>query len=172
MIERKIWVQSLMIVIGSTLLALLFNAVRAEGIPLIAPDRSVSAETGDEDVALGNVDLAGAKALFDAGAIFIDARSTAEYERGHIAGAVHLYYADFDVKAAEVVGSMPLDKTVVSYCSGEDCNSSDIVARHLIDYGFEKVRIFFAGWPAWEAAGYPKEGSGEAAPLYGDMGVK
>lgn len=152
--------------------AVSFNAARPNGIPLVAPARGAAPSAPEDAPGLGNVDLAGAKKAFDAGAVFIDARSEHEFTAGHIAGAYHLYYADFETKGTELLAKLPFDKTIVTYCSGEDCNASDILARHLIDFGFERVRVFFGGWPAWTGAGYPTEGSGEAAPLFEPMGAK
>ncbi|MCC6158332.1 MAG: rhodanese-like domain-containing protein [Deltaproteobacteria bacterium] len=148
------------------------NVARPNGIPLVAPARGVAQSAPEDAPGLGNLDLAGAKKAFDAGAVFIDARSEHEFTAGHIAGAHHLYYADFEAKGTELLAKLPFDKTIVTYCSGEDCNASDILARHLLDFGFERVRVFFGGWPAWQAAGYPAEGAGEAAPLFEPMGAK
>ncbi|MCL4235819.1 MAG: rhodanese-like domain-containing protein [Deltaproteobacteria bacterium] len=149
-----------------------FNAARPNGIPVIAPARSAATSTAEDAPGLGNVDLAAAKKAYDEGAIFIDARTDHEFIAGHIAGAHHLYYADFEAKGTELLAKLPFDKTIITYCSGEDCNASDILARHLVEFGFERVRVFFAGWPAWQSAGYPAEGAGDAAPLFEPMGAK
>ncbi len=149
-----------------------FNAARPNGIPFVAAVRGAEAAVSADAPGLGNIDLAAAKKAYDEGAIFIDARSEHEFTAGHIAGAHHLYYADFEAKGTELLAKLPFDKTIITYCSGEDCNASDILARHLIEFGFERVRVFFAGWPAWQAAGYPSEGAGDAAPLFAPMGAK
>ncbi|MBZ0273606.1 rhodanese-like domain-containing protein [bacterium] len=171
---RRIAIQALSIIAAATVTAVVFNSVRAGGIDLIRPARD-AVQTARPEAALGPVDLAGAKKLHDEGAIFVDARSESDFSAGHIKGALHVYYAEVQDKAMEILEKIPLEATVVAYCSGEDCHASDIVARELVDMGYEKVRIFFAGWPAWTAAGYPitgSAGSDEATPIIKPMGTK
>jgi len=165
----RIFLQAACVVIVSSIIAVTFNAVRAEGIPLVAADRAKTAANSDSDT--GPVDLEGAKKLYDQGAVFIDARIRDDYARGHVRGAYNFFYADIKAQAKKILEQVSLDKTVVTYCSGEECHASDIVAQELQDLGYEKVRVFFAGWPAWKAAGYPQDSSGAAGePIYKPMG--
>lgn len=189
----KIFLQAVVIAVVCTAAGMAFNLLREEGIPLVAAERDACCpdeltlkadgtvlEVPDAKKAAGKaaktsgpIDLTGAKALYDQGAVFIDARAKTEYDKGHIKGAINIFYADVSKEYDHLLEKVDLDKTIVTYCSGEECHSSDLLARDLRDMGYEKVRTFFAGWPAWKAAGYPMEPEGKGAePLYKPMGIK
>lgn len=102
-----------------------------------------------------HVTLRQAKHAFDdKDVVFIDARSSTEYAAGHIPGALN-------VPPSEFARSKPLerlrrDQPVITYCSGEACQSSIVLAEMLIGVrGHIETRVFFGGWEAWKAAGYP-----------------
>ncbi len=80
---------------------------------------SKSAGTFDVEGAV-KIDAAGAKALFDRGAVFIDARGSGPYRRGHVQNATNLHP---DVNLTEEALSKRLrpDEEVVFYCGGVDC---------------------------------------------------
>ncbi|MCB9475993.1 MAG: DoxX family membrane protein [Deltaproteobacteria bacterium] len=155
---------------AALVLAVGLNAVRSEPLPWVKANLSDLED--DEDVTQGPVTLEGAKRLFDEGAVFFDARPQSDFDQGHIKGARHLYYADYsDEIGMQLLEEIPLDATLVTYCSGEECHASDLLARNLLILGYEKVRIFFGGWPEWVDAGYPTEKTpGVQAPsLYQPM---
>jgi TolB-like protein/class 3 adenylate cyclase/rhodanese-related sulfurtransferase len=116
---------------------------------------TMSAGTFDVEGAI-EIDASAAKALHDRGIIFIDSRGKALYGRGHIPGATNLYFHQVWDGLSEVVG--PNDG-VVFYCGGPDCHLSAHSSAQAIALGYSKVYYFAEGFPAWEDAGYPIEGS-------------
>jgi rhodanese-related sulfurtransferase len=143
-------------------LALGVNAARSANLPLIRPPSD-----GTSPAAPWAVTLATAKDLYDQGAVFVDSRTAAEYAAGHIRGARLLYYAHAEQECERVMTGEDWNAPVVVYCSGEGCNSSEIVADALRDFGCRQVYVFQGGWPAWVAAGYPTEGAPQEIKLYG-----
>jgi rhodanese-related sulfurtransferase len=91
-------------------------------------------------------------------AVFIDSRHAFDYNLGHITGALNLPLKDFDTMK-HMLDDIPKDRTVVSYCDGEECNSSIELAMKLQGLGFSNVKIFFGGWREWQMRGEPVEGS-------------
>jgi rhodanese-related sulfurtransferase len=81
-------------------------------------------------------------------AIFIDARHGFDFHRGHIPGAINIPLADFE-SLQPVVATLPRDATIITYCDGQECNSSEALARDLMQQGFQHVKVFFAGWNQW-----------------------
>ncbi len=140
--------------------AVAFNAVRPEGIALLRPQATDNGEGGDGKI----ITLARAKRLYDEGAVFVDSRSPEEYEAGHIQGARLLYYMHAAQDWEEVMAEVDFAAPIISYCSGEGCNSSYLVANQLEDVGFENVYIFDGGWPQWAAAKYPLVGQPVVEP--------
>ena len=105
-----------------------------------------------------------ARALFDRGALFLDARRTSVYREGHIRGArsIAVWEADADdkVKAFYEEGHDPKAPIVV-YCSGGDCEDSHQLAQKLYGAGFDAVFVYRDGFPDWQRRGWPVE-TGEA----------
>jgi TolB-like protein/rhodanese-related sulfurtransferase/cytochrome c-type biogenesis protein CcmH/NrfG len=116
---------------------------------------TMSAGTFDVEGAI-EINATEAKALHDRRTAFIDSRGSGHYGRGHIPGATNLYFHQVWDGLSEVVG--PNDE-VVFYCGGPDCHLSANSSAQAIALGYTKVYYFAGGFPAWEAAGYPLEGS-------------
>jgi tetratricopeptide (TPR) repeat protein/rhodanese-related sulfurtransferase len=116
---------------------------------------TMSAGTFDVEGAI-EIDATEAKTLHDRGTAFIDSRGSGHYGRGHIPGATNLYFHQVWDGLSEVVG---LDDEVVFYCGGPDCHLAANSSAQALALGYTKVYYFAGGFPAWEATGYPVEGS-------------
>ena len=89
--------------------------------------------------------------------VFIDARHEYDFQQGHIPGAINIPLSEFDSKAT-MINNLPRNKTLVTYCDGQECNSSVALAQKLLDAGFQHVNIFFGGWNEWKSANDEIEG--------------
>ncbi len=97
-----------------------------------------------------------AKALFDAGVIFVDVRKDSDWEAGRIPDAVHIELKkkfSTDTLGEEVKKE---DKVVI-YCNGEKCLRSSKAAAQAVAWGYTNVYYFRDGFPAWKSAGYSVE---------------
>lgn len=141
---------------------LTWNAVSPRGLPLhgqwddalgvVTP----SPETGDGAATLQTVEAA--RLLWEKGAVFIDARNRESYDGGHIKGAVSLSVYEFDTLFFDFIDAYSPDTLLVLYCSGRLCDESHRLGTMLRQEGYESVKIFADGLPAWTAAGLPTEG--------------
>lgn len=107
-----------------------------------------------------HITLPQAKALFDKGTIFVDARTKHEFDEGHITGAMHLDPADISRSGIpdKVRNTLlPGGTTIVIYCGGGTCDASENLAARLGEIGVKPMHIFHDGFPAWQAAGYPAD---------------
>ena len=85
--------------------------------------------------------------------VLIDTREQAEWDRGHLPGAVHLSRG---VLERDVEDAVPdLGTPVVLYCGGG--YRSALAARSLGEMGYTAVESMDGGWRAWTAAGFPTE---------------
>ena len=116
-----------------------------------APTTSPIREISDEE----------AWKAFQSGTPFLDARRSAEFAEGHIAGAwsTPVWEADLEdrllsFKAARRPGS---EDPIAIYCSGGDCRDSHLLAEKLLGEGYFHLLIFRGGFPAWVAQGRPIE---------------
>jgi len=107
------------------------------------------------------VELSTVKKFFDAGAaLFLDARDPAEYEAGHIPGALRMTRDDA-LAEPESVRKLPAGgKPIIAYCEGGTCEASLDLARVLVEAGYRKVLVYGGGFPEWAAAGHPVERGG------------
>jgi len=105
-----------------------------------------------------DIELPAAKALFDQGALFVDARSGEDYRAGHIKSAESLPVNDFysliaGFKQAHPDPGFP----IIAYCSGRECTDSHELADNLAETGYSNIKVFIDGYPAWEAEKLPME---------------
>jgi rhodanese-related sulfurtransferase len=98
-----------------------------------------------------------AKALYDKGYIFVDARSEEVYEDGHIKGSVSMPIGQFDEMIVQFIATYSFSTPIVTYCSGRECDDSHKVAQYLKLEGYSDVHVFIDGYPVWEQEGYPIE---------------
>lgn len=112
------------------------------------------------------VDAAKAKALYDKGALFVDARVPAEFAEKHIKGAASVVFKEVHKKVSKLdpkdefdMSKLPADKgkALVFYCNGSPCWRGYKAADAAIKGGYKNVNWFRDGLPAWETKGYPTE---------------
>jgi ArsR family transcriptional regulator len=151
----------------AALLGVTVNAMRDGGIPLVQQGAPVSTvqhgakadSSATETVADGAVTLAEMKRLYDDGLVYIiDARDPAEYDEGHIPGAINVPYDRLPEYLDMLSSEVPMDGDVIVYCRGPECDFSDQLATELKILGYQHVRVFSGGWEYWTAAGYPVDG--------------
>lgn len=92
--------------------------------------------------------------------VVVDVRALAEYEAGHIAGAVSVPEPEVAARAPELRARR---RQVVFYCACEAERASLRAARRLRLEGVENVAVLEGGLDAWRAAGLPFESSVERA---------
>lgn len=106
------------------------------------------------------ITTAQAKKVFDRKAgLFIDARRSDQFAKGHIPNAINIYASEFSENIPKVI-SIPKDKLIVVYCDGGLCDLSHELSAELMQFGFTKVVIYTGGWEEWSKTDYPKT-SGE-----------
>jgi rhodanese-related sulfurtransferase len=113
---------------------------------------------------VANVDQA--KAMFDKGALFVDARVPIEYADRHIKGAINMTYKEEFPKVSKTgpgdkvdLSKLPGDKNklMVFYCNGSPCWKGYKAGAEAIKSGYKQVYWFRDGMPAWESKGLPTE---------------
>jgi rhodanese-related sulfurtransferase len=138
-------------------LSLVYLSPRArmdQAVAKMNPSSKVSIATG------GDVDLDEMQKISsDRAAMILDARPEIFYRVGHIPSAMSLPRDDFENRY-RAIGSMlqaHRDKVLVIYCSGNDCQDSQMVGEALERLGYSHVRLFRGGWSDWESGNLPEE---------------
>jgi len=94
---------------------------------------------GDLEAVMGSADV-----------LVVDVRPSAEYEYGHLAGAVSIPIDTLPDAAPD----LPRDARIVVYCRGRYCLFADEALSIRRDAGFDAVRLD-GGWPEWLKEGRP-----------------
>lgn len=138
-------------------IASIFAAISGVGTLLYLNDKADRFSIVEAAGKTIEVDLNEAKEIFDSDlGVFIDARSSWDYERGHIPGAINYSIGETSQEFDDQVASWLAEELIVVYCAGEGCKASILLARYLRDKrGLSNARAFVGGWPAWVAARYP-----------------
>lgn len=153
-----------LIVLLATVLALAHNAVSPRRIAWVgtwpstygADSAAVPPSYKEDDAPILRLDEA-VGYYQTAGAQFVDARDEADYQLGHIPGAINFPFDYYDDFSAAVLPKLDKERDVITYCGGEDCELSLYLARQLRIEGYTKIHIFFGGYTQWQEAGLPTE---------------
>ncbi len=89
---------------------------------------------------------------------WVDARSDADFESGHLDGAILLNEDRWEELIIGFLDAWPPDATTVVYCSSEACSRShDVAARLISELEVENVVVLKGGWEALVEAGLVEE---------------
>lgn len=148
----------------SIICAFTVNFLSPKGIALVGQwDEStgVMASEPKSDVFSGELEIKHtkiAKQIYEGGkAVFVDARSSENYKKGHIKGAASLPMDQFDSLIKAFKETYPTDTFIVTYCSGRSCDDSHRLEQLLFDHGYVNVSVFIDGYKGWKAEGLPIE---------------
>ena len=133
----------------SLVLALVANAVRPDGIKVHRPPADVLVrQSGITPVNIDTVKIL----LQDKRFLFLDARPTNAYVRGRIPTAVGFPEEEFDARIKAFKDSVGLDRPLVTYCSGVECQASELLSKELQKAGYKYIHWFQGGWYEWTQA--------------------
>ncbi len=142
------WLEFFGIFFLSLLCGIIFNYSNPNGISLI-PSFFV-----DEAIAR----LAPSPEIADqlqGGTIFVDARPSALYEKGHIEGAINIPLALFDIMYMLELSGLNKNKNIIVYGRTISSLYDEQVARKLVLRGHANTMILKGGLSAWKKRGYP-----------------
>ena len=82
--------------------------------------------------------------------LWIDARSSKEYEAEHVPGAILLNLEAWEQLFPRFLDQWRPEEKVVVYCSSTACELSHDVAERLKANGISPVYVLKGGWEAWK----------------------
>ncbi len=127
-------------IIFASILIMISSALSAEEKPY-APEyiQGVTIVSAEEviDLILANPDL-----------IVIDSRKKAEYQKGHIEGAINILNTQLKREDLE---SLSPDKSreILFYCNGARCLRSTDSIKKAKSWGYTRLTWFRGGWKEW-----------------------
>jgi len=101
-----------------------------------------------------------ARKLVKAGkAVFIDVRSTATYEAGHLPGALSFPGSQLVNRLKD----LPLGKKLITYCACVEEHTAAVAVLNMHAHRLDNSAALVGGWNDWKAAGLPIEFGPQAA---------
>ena len=160
-VKAKIsFVQQVTIILLVSLgMALVANRLRLTPLPLVGNwSHRVFSSRAEGDIPTVPLEDALVKCL-SGEALFLDARSRADYQLGHIWGALNLpvHEGDFGRRLQKFSLEVERDKELIVYCDGTGCTLSPELTSILKGLGYRDVKILLNGWTEWIVAGMPFE---------------
>jgi rhodanese-related sulfurtransferase len=88
-------------------------------------------------------------------AVFVDARSAANFRRGHIPGALNVPIN----RVKHELSILPKNKEtlLITYCGSAECPNAYQLMNALLAHGYRNVKMFPRGIRGWQALGHPLE---------------
>ena len=85
----------------------------------------------------------------------VDNRAVADYEAGHIEGAVHL--VDSDITNETILARIVKSKNapVLFYCNGVKCGRAANATTKAVSWGYTRVYYYALGMAQWKERGLP-----------------
>lgn len=108
-----------------------------------------------------------AKNLHQQGVLFVDVRSDRQYNKRHIAGALHLYIKT-QFTEANLLEHAQKNDPIVIYCNGAHCALSYKAATLAVAWGFRNILYYRDGFRAWRLDGNPLQYGPERGSLAGN----
>jgi rhodanese-related sulfurtransferase len=165
MVFKRLWWkgfrEATVILFFAGCLAFGFNSLREHSLPLPGSTKAVDSSLAavnepDGSNAIGDMSIEKAVRLFEEGAaLFVDARSEADYRAGHIKGAVNIPDLDFENYIGSFLEKTAAETVLITYCEGDACTLSKSLAEKLSLAGFESVFHLKNGWGQWKERGLP-----------------
>ncbi|HMQ70334.1 MAG TPA: rhodanese-like domain-containing protein [Ignavibacteria bacterium] len=173
---KKTFREVTVILVASVVIGIIANAVSSKGVPFIRDDSerfAVDTSTVNiEEIKIKrgklnkagyynpvNIPVEAAKMLYDEGVLFVDGRDAAEFQAGHITGALNIDYKTFKDMTVEekkqVMKDIKTEQLIVSYCGSDSCEISIDNAYEMAKAGYNDVKIFLGGYKEWNNLGYP-----------------
>ena len=159
---KKSLTEAVVILVAVTCLALGFNFLREDRLPLWQESTvpMVQNDNNRDAGSYGFYEIGFQEALerFRANsAVFVDARAREDYRQGHIPGAVNLPDQQFDEFFGPFFEKIDPERFLITYCEGEHCPLSGSLAEKLREAGYDKVFVLQDGWGHWQRRELPVE---------------
>jgi len=152
--------QAVLLTAVSSLLGLLVNAVRADGLPLVAK-RPYEIYTDCPELIAQAKPMAATDAAGILGAVqVIDARGIEAFAAGHAPGAISVPYSALAPPGKEQIEPLrAFGPGRILVVGDTELDSGQLLAADLATAGLTGVRYVDGGFPAWQEAGLPVEGA-------------
>lgn len=153
-------IRSVLLTAGCLLVGVVWNALRPNGIPLVAP-RPYDIYVPCPETLVEADSISADEVTKQANVLYVDARPQEEYDQLHIKGAVSFPYPLLDEPVDEQAAALKRRRVpIVTYGDGGRGDLGDMLASLLTELEIPNVSHLEGGLPAWRERGGEVEGPG------------
>jgi rhodanese-related sulfurtransferase len=87
--------------------------------------------------------------------VLVDNRAVADYDAGHIEGALHLLDTDIVDESVLARIAKAKDAPILFYCNGVKCGRAAAAAAKAVSFGYSRVYYYALGMMEWKQRGLP-----------------
>jgi len=87
--------------------------------------------------------------------IILDTRRQADFDNGHIEGAVRLLNTDIESSADIAAHVSSLEDPILFYCNGLNCGRASDAVRKALEFGYTNIHYYALGMAEWRELGLP-----------------
>jgi rhodanese-related sulfurtransferase len=131
-------------IVGLSLMLGFTPAALADGAPL----EIKGAKTVNADAVIDLIEKTG-------NLVILDNRGVADYEAGHIEGAVRLIDTDITSEAVLAKHVKAKDTPVLFYCNGLKCGRAAKATVKAVEWGYSNVHYYAMGMEEWKQRSLP-----------------
>ena len=149
--------QILSILLVGGLLGGVVNLVRTDGIPWVQ-DWGNYVEAKAAEAGIEVVPLSVAYSFHEAGEhLFVDARPSEEYSKGHISKAIPLPFETLDEQFEALGRILSSELPAIVYCRNRECDDALLLVLELREMGKMNLLYYADGFELWAESGCPVE---------------
>lgn len=134
----------LVLMVGLSLVFGLTPAAFADGAPL----EIKGAKTVNADAVIDLIEKSG-------NLVILDNRSVADYEAGHVEGAVRLIDTDMTNETVMAKHVKSKETPVLFYCNGLKCGRAAKATMKAVEWGYTNVYYYATGMDEWKQRSLP-----------------
>ena len=136
--------------LATILFGIIHHLVNDEGL-LANSSATASVQRALGDTFIPKINERDVRRLLAGDAVFVDARFSRDFKRGHIKDAINIPVDANDAERQDAVAEIDRNSEIVVYCQSIGCKFANEVAVKLMAEGFSDICIFRGGWNEWAA---------------------
>ncbi len=153
---KRAFYEAVIVILIAVPLCLVTTAFRPQGIRLFITSMQELNEKAGIGAAAKEISIENAFEKYkEAKALFADSRSSNDFLKGHIKGALNLPYTKIDELIDDFISKTDHDTMIITYCAGIHCEMAKNLAEDLCLAGFNNVCYMTDGWDKWNERSLP-----------------
>ena len=142
------------LLVFAVLVGIFYHFAHAEGF-LAQPAAAAAIQQAHQENFIPKISKNKVEKLLDTDTVFIDARLTADYQAGHLKGAINIPVNASDEEYQKTTSHIDKNARIIIYCQSAGCPFAQKITFRMQADGYSHISIFKGGWQKWSADNNP-----------------